>query len=139
MVGHGVRELVTQAMDHRNEKGIRNPIDLLREIEALDAEEGARFVETMRAFNPRIVVNGVRSGKDVQLGFSVRSICRKYYGFDAEYLGYVSYDEGVRRSVLSRRPLLELAPRCDASIYLARVARKLAGASPAAPRATPTR
>src|SRR5512134_20668 len=61
MVSHDVRRLVTLAMDERNERGIRTPIDLLREIQSLDKTEGARFVETMRAFRPRIVVNEVRS------------------------------------------------------------------------------
>jgi flagellar biosynthesis protein FlhG len=139
MVSHDVRRVVTLAMDERNERGIRTPLDLLREVQALDATEGNRFVETMRSFRPRVVINGVRTGKDVQLGFSVRSICRKYFGFDAEYLGYVSFDEAVRRSIRSRRPLLEVAPRCDASVYLARVAKKLAGEAPVAPQGAPTR
>ena len=37
-----------------------------------------------------------------------------------------SADDAVRRSVRSRRPLLDMSPRCDASVYLTRVARKLA-------------
>lgn len=127
MVGHGVRKLVTQAMDQRNERGIRNPIDLLREIESLDPEEGARFVETMRAFRPRIVVNGVRTAEDVKLGFAVCSVCRKYFGIDAEYLGYVNYDEAVRRSVSARRPVVDGEADSDAAIYLQRIARKLVG------------
>jgi flagellar biosynthesis protein FlhG len=131
MVSHGVKRLVGLAMDERNERGIRTPLDLLREVEALDPAEGQRFVETMRAFRPRIVINGVRSAEDVRLGFSVGSVCRRYFGFEAEYLGYVSHDEAVRRSVVSRVPLLELAPRSDASVYLTRVARKLAGAAEA--------
>ena len=46
--GHGARELVRQAMDQRNEKGIRTPYDLMREIEAVDPVEGAviRFHQT---------------------------------------------------------------------------------------------
>ena len=126
MVSHDVRRVVTLAMDERNERGIRTPLDLLREVQALDRAEGGRFVDTMRAFRPRILINGVRSAEDVRLGFSVQSICRKYFGFDAEYVGYVSHDEGVRRSVRGRRPLLDMSPRCDASVYLTRVARKLA-------------
>ncbi len=35
MVSHGVRRVVTVAMDERNERGIRTPLDLLREIEAI--------------------------------------------------------------------------------------------------------
>ena len=34
MVSHDVRRLVTLAMDERNERGIRTPLDLLREIQA---------------------------------------------------------------------------------------------------------
>ncbi len=125
MVGHGVRKLVTEAMDQRNERGIRNPIDLLREIESIDPQEGTRFVETMRAFRPRIIVNGVRTAEDVKLGFAVGSVCRKYFGIEAEYLGYVNYDEAARRSVSARRPVVEAEAGSDAAIYLQRIARKL--------------
>ena len=127
MVGHGVRKLVTEAMDQRNERGIRNPIDLLREIETIDPQEGARFVETMRSFRPRIIVNGVRTAEDVKLGFAVSSVCRKYFGIEADYLGYVNHDEAARRSVSARRPVVESASSSDAAIYLQRIARKLIG------------
>jgi flagellar biosynthesis protein FlhG len=130
MASHAARDLVTCAMDERNERGIRTPLDLLREIESLDPVQGGRFVETMRAFRPRILINGVRNADDVKLGFSVKSVCRRYYGVEAEYLGYVSYDDRVRRSVRSRRPLVDMAPRSDTALYLGRVARKLAELSP---------
>lgn len=127
MVTHEVRGLVTEAMDQRNERGIRTPLDLLREIESRDPEEGARFVAAVRSFRPRIVVNGVRTAQEIRLGFGMRSVCRKYFGIEAEYLGYVNHEEAVRRSVLARRPLVEADPNCDAAIYLERIARKLAG------------
>ena len=88
--------------------------------------DGARFVETMRQFRPRIVVNNVRSAEDIKLGFSVTSVCRKYFGIEAEYIGYVNQDEDVRLSVTNRKPLVEFRPKSDASIYLDRIARKLA-------------
>ncbi len=132
MMSHGVRRVVTVAMDERNERGIRTPLDLLREIQAIDSEEGTRFVETMRAFRPRILVNEVRTAEDVKLGFSVSSVCRKYFGIDAEYLGYVNHDDAARRSVRKRQPLVEVNPRCDAAIYIGRVARKLIAPPPAA-------
>jgi flagellar biosynthesis protein FlhG len=127
MVGHGVRQLVTLAMDQRNERGIRTPLDLLREIESTDTTEARRFVETMRVFQPRIIVNGVRTAEDVKLGFAVRSVCKKYFGIDAEYLGYVNHDEEARRSVSARRPIVDLVNDSDVSIYLQRIARKLLG------------
>jgi flagellar biosynthesis protein FlhG len=125
MVGHGVRKLVTTAMDQRNERGLRTPLDLLREIEAIDSADGARFVQTMREFRPRIVVNNVRTAEDIKLGFAVSSVCRKYFGIEAEYLGYVNQDDDVRLSIANRIPLVEYRPKSDASIYLERIARKL--------------
>jgi flagellar biosynthesis protein FlhG len=129
MVGHDVRNLVSEAMDQHNERGIRTPFDLLREIEALDPEEGVRFVETMRDFHPRVVINGVRTAEDVKLGFSVCSVCRKYFGIEADYLGYVNHDEAARRSVTARRPVVDFCAEADASIYLKRIARKLIGSA----------
>ena len=129
MVSHDVREVVTTAMDQRNERGIRTPHDLLMEIQSLDSAEGSRFVDTMQAFRPRIIINEVRTAEDVKLGFSVRSVCRKYFGIEADYLGYVNHDEQARLSLRARRPIVDLYPRSDAAIYLSRIARKLSAKS----------
>jgi flagellar biosynthesis protein FlhG len=125
MVSHGVRKVVTLAMDQRNELGIRTPLDLLREIQSMDPVEGGRFVDTMRAFRPRLLINDVRTAEDIKLGFSIQSVCRKYFGIEAEYLGYVNHDETTRHSVRARRPLVDVYPRSDAAIYISRIARKL--------------
>jgi len=125
MVSHDMRKVVALAMDQHNERGIRTPLDLLREIEASDPEEGRRFIETMKAFRPRIVINDARTAEDVKLGFAVRSVCRKYFGIDCEYLGYINHDDKARKSVRARRPLVDEYPRSDAAIYLSRIARKL--------------
>ena len=125
MASHDMRKIVTIAMDQRNERGIRTPLELLREIEMLDPAEGARFVETMRAFHPRLIINDVRTAEDIKLGFSIQSVCRKFFGIEAEYLGYVNHDESARRSVRAKRPLIDVYPRSDAAIYISRIARKL--------------
>jgi flagellar biosynthesis protein FlhG len=133
MQKHDVRELVREAMDQRNERGIRTPLDLLREVECMDPEEGRRFARTMRAFRPRIVVNEVERAEEVKLGFSVRSVCRKFFGIDADYVGYVNRDPAVREAVLARRPLVAFRPKSDAAIYVERIARKLAQDAEAGP------
>jgi flagellar biosynthesis protein FlhG len=122
---HDVRACVQEAMDQRNERGIRTPVDLLREVRAMDPEEGHRFVATMQAFRPRVVVNEVESAEDVKLGFAVRSVCRKFFGLEVDYTGYVNRDDAVRRAILERRPVVDAKPGSDAAIYLQRIARKL--------------
>jgi len=135
MASHDMRKVVTIAMDQRNERGIRTPLELLHEIQMLDPAEGARFVETMRAFRPRLVINGVRTAEDIKLGFAIQSVCRKFFGIEADYLGYVNHDESARRSVRARRPLIDVYPRSDAAIYISRIARKIL-ADRAAPQPT---
>jgi len=126
MLESKVRDRIREAMDQRNERGIRTPLDLLREVQTLDSEEGQRFVAAMRSFRPHIVVNEVQTAEDVKLGFAVRSVCRKYFGIEAEYAGYVNRDEAVRESIQKRRPVVITNPRSDAAVYLRRIASKLA-------------
>jgi flagellar biosynthesis protein FlhG len=127
---HDVRALVREAMDQRNARGIQTPLDLLREIEGMDVEDGQRFVEAMRRFRPRIVVNEVATADDVKLGFSIASVCRRFFGIDADYIGYLNRDPAVREAVKQRRALLDVAPDGDAAVYLRRIARKLAEGVP---------
>jgi len=125
MASHAMREIVVLAMDQHNDRGIRTPLDLLHAIEAADPEEGKRFVETMRAFRPRIVINEAYTAEDVKLGFAIQSVARKFFGIECDYIGYVNHDEKARQSVRERRPLVEMYPRSDAAIYLNRIAKKL--------------
>ena len=42
MLSNDVRKVIGLAMDERNERGIRTPLDLLREVKAIDTEEAHR-------------------------------------------------------------------------------------------------
>jgi flagellar biosynthesis protein FlhG len=112
-------------MDQGNERGIRTPLDLLRAVRESSAAEGERFVAAVQGFRPRLVVNGVRTAEDVRLGFAVRSVCRKYFGLEAEYLGYVNHDDAVAEAIRARQPVVVSHPQADAAVYLTRIARKL--------------
>jgi MinD-like ATPase involved in chromosome partitioning or flagellar assembly len=61
----------------------------------------------------------------VKLGFAIRTVARKFFGIECDYIGYVNHDEKARQSVRDRRPLVETYPRSDAAIYLTRIAKKL--------------
>ena len=78
-------------------------------------------------FKPHLIMNLVRSSEEVRLGFSVRSVCRKYFGIDVDYVGYVNYDDCAWQSVRERRPLVLAYPQSDGARYLRRIAKKLLG------------
>ena len=70
-------------------------------------------------------MNGARSAEDIRLGFSVCSVCRRFFAIEAEYLGYLNHTDDARRSLRALRPLVDAHPRSDAAVYFARIARKL--------------
>ena len=120
-----VKELVRVAMDQRNERGIRTPTDLLVEVSRLDADECGRFRKILAEFRPRLIINQVRSTEDVKLGFSIRSVCRKYFGLDVDYVGYINFDDFIWRSIKVRRPLVLAYPQSDGALYIRQIVKKM--------------
>ncbi|MFI5314792.1 MAG: P-loop NTPase [Myxococcota bacterium] len=122
-----VRELIRVAMDQRNERGIRTPGDLLAAIDSIDRAEGDRFRRVLETFRPHLVVNQVRDTEEVKMGFSITSVCKKYFGIDIDYAGYICFDDNVWRSVKDRRPLVLGYPRSDGALYVRRIVKKMLG------------
>jgi len=103
-----IRHVITQAMDQKNDLGIRTPFDLIEQVERIDPEIGGKLKDQLYEFKPKIIVNQVRSKDDITLGFSMRSSCLKYFGIQVEYKGYIDYDDSVwKASKLSRPVMLE--------------------------------
>ncbi len=122
-----LRDLIRLAMDQRNERGIKTPADLLQEIDRLSPEEGERVRKVISTFSPTLVINQVRNSEEVKLGFSIRSVCRKFFGIGVDYVGYINYDDFAWRSVKERRPLVLAYPRSDGALYIRRIVKKLLG------------
>ena len=101
-----IHNLIELAMDQKNNRGIRTPSDLVKEVSAINAESGAILKAEILKFKPSIVVNQVRTQADIDIGYSILSVCKKYFGIDMDYLGYLEYDSSVWQSVRKKRPLL---------------------------------
>ena len=102
----GIQAVIEEAMDARNSHGIRSPADLLRFINDNNPTAGLRLAGKISDFNVQILLNQVRTSQDVELGHAMRSVCRKYFGIEASYLGHIDYDNAVWQSLRKRRPLL---------------------------------
>ena len=106
VVNHqGIKDLIDAAMDQKNTMGIRTPYDLIERVKMMEREIGEILELEVLKFKPNLIVNEVRTKGDIQIGFSIKSACRKYFGIDLEYLGYVEYDDAVWQSIRSKRPL----------------------------------
>ena len=120
------RTLIDGAMDRKNEMGIQTPSDLIEAVGRISREEAERVAEEVDGFHSNLILNQVRTKKDVDVGFSVRSACKQYFGIQLHYLGYVVYDQDVGNSVRRRRPLVLENPRSKAAQCVAEIASKLA-------------
>ncbi len=105
-----IRHLVEMAMDSKNPMAIRSPSDLFREVNRMSPESGMRLKEEIEKFRPKLLVNQARTQTDVDIGFSVKTVCKKYFGIDMDYIGYLDYDSAVWQAVRRKRPLMTEFP-----------------------------
>lgn len=123
----GLKEIVDTASDPKNMLGIKTPGDLLAVVDRIDASEGARLQEILKRFDLSLVINQVRSPVDVDVGRAICSVCRRYFGIDVNYAGYLDYDSTVWKSVRSRKAVLREFPHSVLSNRIERLTRTLLG------------
>jgi flagellar biosynthesis protein FlhG len=100
------RSLIEMAMDRNNKLGIHSPSDLFREVNKMSPESGMLLKREIEKFKPKIVINQARTQVDIDIGFSVKTICKKYFGIDADYVGSLDHDSSVWQAVRRKRPLM---------------------------------
>lgn len=102
----GIQKDFEEAMSARGEHGIRSPADLIKHLSLANPTMSSEILRRVSSFQPQIVLNQVRTRQDIDLGPSMRSVCRKYFGIDAGYLGYIDHDNAVWQSLRKKRPLI---------------------------------
>jgi flagellar biosynthesis protein FlhG len=105
-----VTDLIDMAMDGKNERGIKSPADLFREVNAVCPEAGMRMKEQIARFQPKLVLNQVRTQTDIEVGFSVKGVSKRYFGIDLDYVGYLDYDTTVWQAVRRKKPFVTEFP-----------------------------
>ncbi len=101
-----VRPLVDMAMDSKNPLGIRSPADLFREIGRANPPALEILKAEIDRFAPKLIVNQARTQADVDIGHSIRTVCKKYFGIEMDYVGHLEYDSSVWQAVRRKKPLM---------------------------------
>ncbi len=125
----GVAEIEAMINESMNAKiapgGTTSPADLVRRITEISPEVGLRIKNEMADFRPNLIINQVRSQADIDIGYSIQSICRKYFGIEMTFPGYLDYDQSVWQSVRKRKPLLIEYPNSKLVNNFDRIVNKL--------------
>jgi flagellar biosynthesis protein FlhG len=101
-----IRELVAAATDSENEFGIKSPSDLFREVNRRNPEAAMRLKKEITKFQPKLVLNQARTQTDVEIGNSVKAVCKRYFGVEMDYIGHLDYDSSVWQAIRRKRPLM---------------------------------
>lgn len=81
------------------------PLTQLQKFASENPEVGQKILQLMQMTHLGIVMNQVRTKSDSDIGTSITQICKRYFGFSAEFIGSTMYDDAVWKSVRSRRPV----------------------------------
>lgn len=101
-----IQPLINQAMNAKMNSAQSTPMDLIKRVIEINPEIGMKLKAEVSKFSPKLIMNQARSQADIDIGFSIQSICKRYFGIDLDYVGYLDYDASVWQSVKKRRPLL---------------------------------
>jgi len=101
-----IQPLINQAMNAKISNAGNTPVELVKKVIEINPKMGQRLQHEITKLQPQIIMNQVRSQNDIDIGFSIQNVCKRYFGIDINYLGYLDYDASVWQSVKKRRPLL---------------------------------
>ncbi|MBT7888275.1 MAG: P-loop NTPase [Deltaproteobacteria bacterium] len=121
----GVKSFLERITDTKNEENPRTPADLVTEIYDINTQAGETLKYELARFNPKLVLNQVRTPTDVRIGFSMSQACKKYFGVDIGYVGFVEHDNTVIQSIRQRRPVVITSPSSNASISISKIAQNI--------------
>jgi flagellar biosynthesis protein FlhG len=123
--GDDFAALVGAALAPREGQPVRTPWDVVADLRAVDPEKASRLEQALGGFHPWLVVNQVRSRQDFDIGPTVASAWKKFFGLELGFLGAVSHDDSVWQAVRARRSLLDAFPESAAATGVLRVAENL--------------
>lgn len=101
---------IEEAMDGRSGSPIKSPSDLFKEVSKSNPETAMRLKEEINGFRPKLIINQVRTQSDIEIGFSMKSVCKKYFGIELDYLGYLDYDSAVWQAIRRKKPIMSEFP-----------------------------
>ncbi len=120
-----LRPLVESAMTPDGRSGIRSPQQLLIEAGKIDSLVADRLKAAIQEWRVALVLNQSRSQMDIDIGISMKSVAKKYFGIELDYLGFVEYEPNVWQSVRKMRPILAEFPGSRVALHMERIVNYL--------------
>ena len=109
--------------------------EIIKTILKYNPENEAFLKKKLSQLNLKFVINQFRKNLDPKLGEKIQSACNRHFYSNFQFLGNISYNEGVYVSILSQKLFVLKYPYTTSSIDLKKIADKISKVR----RSTPTR
>ncbi len=100
-----IQPLILQAMNSKPNGQNILPSELVGKVSEINPEAGQKLAYEISKFKFNLIMNQVRSAQDLEIGNSVKTIAKKYFGVEVNYIGYIEYDSAIWQSIKKRKPV----------------------------------
>lgn len=122
----GLEATVAEIMANSDDYKVKFPSDLVSALTELEPAKGMQLRHLMSSLDFDLILNQTRTSRDIPLGRSIESVCRRYFGLRTNFLGSLEYDNAVWHALRKRRPLLLEYPQSALYSEILAIARDLA-------------
>lgn len=84
----------------------RKPSEIIEKAMQIDEQQGLKLKREIESIMPKLIINQARTQADIDIGFAMRIISKKYFGINLDYVGFLEYDATVWQSVKKKKPLI---------------------------------
>lgn len=110
LADRGFKDLIQSTWKNRDDYNINNLNQLLGYLRGMSKTLESIVNQELSGFRPHIVLNRITAGREAVIGNSLKSVCRKYFGLDACYVGCIEYDPIIPKCINKSRPLMQAYP-----------------------------
>ena len=122
---NGFKDEFRDAWDLRQANGITNLKQFVEYLKNQSASMDRLIKRELAGYRVDIVLNQIKLKREKCIGNSVKSICLKYFGLDARYVGSIETDDFITRSLNNRQPYIQTYPESKCAREVAAIAHNL--------------
>jgi len=103
---YDLNTLVQDTWKNRTAHNIRSLKDLINHLKLGSDQICSIFEREMSGFVVHLILNEVRTPKDILVGENLKRVCMNFFGLRVVYSGYTSYDEAVQKNINNKESFM---------------------------------
>lgn len=121
----GFKDIIVKTWREREKHNIANLKQLIQHLKGLSAQVKKIITHELSHFTIHLLLNKVKSSQDILIGNSVKSLCMKYFGLHAKYVGYVEHDDFITTCINKRLCYVQAYPASRSTEEIEKLTRNL--------------